>query len=140
MILYDHKLASRAEALASIRKLDQRVRNLAHLERFYDVQTDQAAAATSFVELIATADAAASRLPEETAGVVMHNDPSQKVNYSTPSFESPDLALAFSTKWQEDGRDLLKNFYLSEIDYYFSCMFLVKFNRINKNSYLNYFD
>ena len=37
--------------------------------------------------------------------MVLHND--QQVNYSTPSFESPDLALAFSTKWEEDAWALL---------------------------------
>ena len=91
--------------LSAIRKLDQRVRDLGHLELFYDLQTDRAAAASAFVELIATADAAANHLLADAPGMVLHTD--MHVNYATPSFESPELALAFSSKWDEDAWDLL---------------------------------
>ena len=64
-------LKARVDAMAVIRKLDQRVRDLSYLELFYDLQTDRAAAASALVELIATADAAANHLPIGAAGVVI---------------------------------------------------------------------
>ena len=88
--------------MAAIRKLDQLVRNLSHLEHFYDRETDRTTAASAFVELVATADAAANHLPVDAPGVMMHNG-----SYSTPSFKSPDLALAYSTTWNEEAWDLV---------------------------------
>jgi len=101
-------VTARAEAVAAIQKLDQTVRNLTHLEQHYDVQTDQAATALAFVELVATAEAAANHLSVGDPGVQLHADISHRTGYVIPSFANPALALPFSSKWDEDARSLVK--------------------------------
>ena len=101
-------VTARAEAMAAIQKLDQTVRNLTHLEQHYDVQTDQAATALAFVELVATAEAAANHLSVGDPGVQLHADTSHRTGYVIPSFANPALALPFSSKWDEDARSLVK--------------------------------
>jgi len=98
---------ARAEALAAIKKLDQVVRNLAHIEQHYDVQTDRAAAASAFVELVATADAAANHLSVGDPGVKVHADSNHDMAYAIPSFANPALALPFSSQWDEEARALV---------------------------------